>query len=570
MKIKPILTGLFLMFLSTLTFAAASGVAIATSAAVKTSPEQPADGSTADHSKFEILQGPFNSGPEVTETCLSCHTEAGEQMMKTTHWNWEYLHPKTGQLLGKKHEINVFCGSVRSNYQRCTSCHVGYGWKDRNFDFTAQNRIDCLVCHDTTQTYVKPSADAGHPAYEDKIRNGKIVVENNKPMKKVDLALVAQQVGKTSRFTCGNCHFYGGGADGVKHGDLDSSLNQPDKALDVHMDADGLNFSCATCHTAKEHDVAGSHYSMTARDVHGIDIPGRAFGGRASCESCHGTAPHSGITLSAMKLNNHINKVACQSCHIPEFARGGVATKTLWDWSKATLKLKRDENGELVLNAKGQPIPIVEYDEHGHPAYMSQKGFFEHAENVVPEYYWFNGQIEYTLLNDEIDPDKTVSVNRISGSAEDPDARIWPFKRMVGRQPYDKQYNRLLATHVYGPDTKTALWSNFEWLLALEAGQKEAVLTGEAAQEFSGDFGFVDNEMYWPITHMVAPKEKALKCAQCHSADGRLQAVSGIYLPGRDGGGWVNWLGLLLVGGTLLGVLGHAMIRLVSGLGSKA
>jgi hypothetical protein len=30
-------------------------------------------GSTADHSKFEILQKGFTSGPAVTEACLSCH-----------------------------------------------------------------------------------------------------------------------------------------------------------------------------------------------------------------------------------------------------------------------------------------------------------------------------------------------------------------------------------------------------------------------------------------------------------------------------------------------------------------
>lgn len=524
----------------------------------------PGPAPTADHSKFEALKGPFKTAPEVTKACLSCHTEAGKQLQDTTHWTWEYIHPETGQLLGKKHEINVFCGSIRSNYQRCTSCHTGYGWDDRNFDFSRLEAMDCLVCHDRTATYVKPSADAGHPAYEDKVKNGKIIIENNKPMKKVDLALVAQQVGKSSRFTCGNCHFYGGGGDGVKHGDLDSSLIHPDKSLDVHMAADGLNFSCATCHTAREHDVAGSHYEMTARDIHGIDVPGRFSGGRASCESCHGLSPHKDNTLTALKLNDHVDRVACQSCHIPEFARGGVPTKMVWDWSQATLKLKRDEEGNLVLNERGQPIPVVEYDESGHPTYMSQKGFFELGEDVVPEYHWFNGHIRYTLLDDEIDPTKTVSVNYFEGSHDDPDSRIWPFKRMRGKQPYDKKYNRLLATHVYGPESKTALWSNFDWLKALEVGQREAVETGEARFKFSGDYGFVKNEMYWPITHMVAPAKNAVSCAQCHTSNGRLEALTGFYLPGRDGGGWVNWLGLLIAGGTLLGVLGHALLRLVS------
>ena len=59
--------------------------------------------STADHSKFEQLQGPFASGPDVTKACLGCHTEAAKQVHKSIHWTWEYTNPATGQLLGKKH-----------------------------------------------------------------------------------------------------------------------------------------------------------------------------------------------------------------------------------------------------------------------------------------------------------------------------------------------------------------------------------------------------------------------------------------------------------------------------------
>ena len=48
---------------------------------------------TADHSKFKILQQEFKSGPEVTEACLSCHTEAALQFHKTIHWTW--MDPNT-------------------------------------------------------------------------------------------------------------------------------------------------------------------------------------------------------------------------------------------------------------------------------------------------------------------------------------------------------------------------------------------------------------------------------------------------------------------------------------------
>jgi hypothetical protein len=40
--------------------------------------------------------------------------------------------------------------------------------------------------------------------------------------------------------------------------------------------------------------------------------------------------------------------------------------------------------------------------------------------------------------------------------------------------------------------------------------------------------------MSWPITHMVAPKEKALACVECHSKDGRLAGIEGVYMPGAS------------------------------------
>ena len=43
---------------------------------------------TADHSRHAVLQNEFNSGPEVTKACLSCHELAAGQFHKTIHWTW--------------------------------------------------------------------------------------------------------------------------------------------------------------------------------------------------------------------------------------------------------------------------------------------------------------------------------------------------------------------------------------------------------------------------------------------------------------------------------------------------
>ena len=56
---------------------------------------------------------------------------------------------------------------------------------------------------------------------------------------------------------CGTCHFYGGGGDAVKHGDLDSSMAYPEKDIDIHMGLDGQDFACQECHVTKEHIIPG-------------------------------------------------------------------------------------------------------------------------------------------------------------------------------------------------------------------------------------------------------------------------------------------------------------------------
>ena len=60
---------------------------------------------------------------------------------------------------------------------------------------------------------------------------------------------------------------------------------------------------------------------------------------------------------------------------------------------------------------------------------------------------------------------------------------------------------------------------------------------------------------------MVAPKEQALSCVECHSRSGRLANVPGFYLLGRDRGIGVDRLGLGVVLLTLLGVGIHGLIR---------
>lgn len=413
---------------------------------------------STDHSEF--FEGALSNGPEVTRKCLECHEDAAIKIMKTSHWSWSSPQEIDGNRVerGKKNAINNFCVSINGNWPRCTSCHIGYGWKDDSFDFTDKSLVDCLVCHDTTGHYKKTPTGAGVPDPS------------------VDLLFIARNVGAPNRDNCGMCHFFGGGGDAVKHGDLDSSMAYPEKSLDVHMDVEGLDFTCQKCHATKEHFITGN--AMVVSPASQTPI---------GCTNCH-EKPH-----AESLINRHMSRIACQTCHIPTFAKE-TPTKTSWDWSTA---------GQ---NIKGKK------DQYGKPTYMKKKGHFTWGKNIIPTYAWYNGKAGAYLPGDKIDADEMTKLSYPIGSREDQGAKIYPFKIHTGKQIYDTDNNYLITPKVFG---KGGYWKTFDWDKASRLGMKVSGL------EYSGNYGFTETIMYWRINHMVAPKEQALNCLDCHGDNGR-------------------------------------------------
>jgi len=413
-----------------------------------------------DHSKIE---GPFASGPEVTKACLGCHEDEAMDVMKTSHWTWTVKQKIDGKGTvdrGKKNVINNFCVAVTSNEPRCTSCHIGYGWKDASFDFTDKTKIDCLVCHDNSGTYKKNPMGAGMPKDD------------------VDLLKVARSVGTPSKLNCGSCHFYGGGGDKVKHGDLDSSMGNPSRDLDVHMSADGEDMTCQTCHEFSDHMLKGNAMVVSPIEYNHL-----------GCDNCHSEPPH-----SESRLNDHAARVACQTCHIPTFARE-FPTKVYWDWSTA------GEDRE------------PETDDNGMSTYHKKKGSFRWEKNITPTYAWHNEKAGVYTLGDKINPNEVTPLSWPNGKKKDKDAMIYPFKVMEGRQIYDVKNKTLIVPKLFG---KGGYWKTYDWNQTAKLGM-EAV-----GQPYSGEFGWTNTIMYWKINHMVAPAEDALSCLDCHGDEGRM------------------------------------------------
>ncbi len=408
-----------------------------------------------DHT--DLMPGPYETGPEVTEACLECHADAGEDMLHTEHWLWanppvELPGRDEPVVTGKANTLNNFCLGIQGNEPQCTSCHAGYGWEDDTFDFTNESNIDCLACHDNSGQYAK--ADSGYPAEAS------------------DLTVAAQSVATPTRDNCGNCHFDGGGGNGVKHGDLDDTMRHPDETIDYHMGV--LDFQCVDCHQATDHEIPGTMTSVKLVD----DNP-------VACTDCHDSMPH-----EDERLDSHTDRVACETCHIPLYAVKDP-TKIWWDWSTA------GQDG-------------VSDDPH---EYLKIKGSFVYDEQVIPEYFWFDGTAERYLLGDPIDPDGVTALNDPNGGIDDPVSRIYPFKIHRGNQPYDTVYNYFLQPNLVGEE---GYWTIFDWDIALANGARDTDM------EFSGEYGFALSDMYWPLEHQVMPANQALQCTACHSDDGRL------------------------------------------------
>lgn len=416
----------------------------------------------------EILTEGFQDNSD----CLICHADRGEQILESGHWEWAgtsaNIQGFETEIHGKVDLINNFCIAVPSNEGRCTQCHIGIGWKDSTFDFSDADNIDCLACHDNSGQYKKAKTAAGAPADD------------------VDLQAAAISVGAPKRENCGNCHYFAGGGDNVKHGDLPAAMNDPTFEMDVHMDSAGLDFTCQKCHTTTNHRISGMA-------LHSINE------GKTACTDCHGQQNVHGEAV----LNLHLSAVSCEACHIPAFART-TPTKTEWYWDEA-----------------GQDIDPIPTDEYGKATYDKKKGRFVWGKNVRPELKWFNGKWKRMIIGENDQYTSTpVMLAEPVGDISDLSAKLYPFKKMIGKQPADANNQTMLVPHLFGmAGGENPYWAKYDWDLALAEG------AAAAGQTYTGEYEFVDTVMYLRVSHEIAPKEQALDCEDCHAGGIDFQAL---------------------------------------------
>ena len=115
----------------------------------------------------------------------------------------------------------------------------------------------------------------------------------------------------------------------------------------------------------------------------------------------------------------------------------------------------------------------------------------------------------------------------------------------------------MVIPKLFGKKGSGAYWAEYDWKKAIQAAMDYSQVP------FSGEYDWVETEYQFQITHMVAPKEKALACTECHSKEGRMANLAGFYMPGRDASRSLNVIGWGSVLVALISVLLHGTVRMI-------
>ncbi len=477
-----------------------------------------------------LHKGYFTENPYTgTSQCLTCHGKIGDDVMKTAHWKWEGtvsgIKGFEGTIHGKKDLLNNFCLAVPTNEGRCAQCHIGYGWGDKNFDFGNPKNIDCLACHDQTGTYQKVATP--------NLANPPLV---GGPVPTVDLQKVAQSVGQNGgvppRSTCVFCHARAGGDDNVKHGDISTRMGYAkatdpaadpktylSRSEDVHMGFDptatgtqkkGGDMACVECHQVKK-DASGH---MIDHGIGGFMYHSVDEGVMKDCTDCHSASIHVGTSVESI-VSSH-DRLACQVCHIPAFARK-VATYVDWRWSLAG---STTPPAECAAEPKG-----VDAKGGLRVTYLQMKGCFTWGTSVRPTLRYYDGKWNRIIVgfNDKYTT-QPVDLGSPSATYRDPAAKIYPFKKMTGNQVADKNNKTMFVPHLYGAAAgPNAYWSKYDWAGSLIDAANYLPAYNSGGQVFSGEYEFVETVMLLKVDHEVAPKEQAFgmggDCTDCHLSD---------------------------------------------------
>lgn len=431
------------------------------------------------HGRITAYNGP--------ETCVECHVSEAIDAHGSVHYQQSGPTPNvlniTGDAGKSNGAFNTYCGTIQtSRFATCAGCHAGYGQRPLPEATTEQlNNVDCLMCHQDEYARIA----AGPYEYLDAVgpdggvRQLRLPIEDengfhfmpDESKMSITALQAAQTVHTTTRTTCLRCHAGASGSDGGKRGDISSVTANPPLSSDVHMSPQGHDLVCADCHDAGNHEVRGR----------GLDLRPNDVDERFECSHCHTETPHGDGVGSATTRDGHAVSIACQTCHIPTFAKD-ISTEMERDWLNPFYS-------EAACGGQGgwKPEEIRE-------------------SNVVPTYAWFNGTSNVYALGQVAQQNEAgeYALGVPIGDVTDLTAQIYPMK----------EHRSISALHIATgqmiPHSTFTFFTTGDFIQAVEVGMEQAGLTGA--------YSIVPVHTYQTINHGVEVAPNALSCGECHDS----------------------------------------------------
>jgi len=385
----------------------------------------------------EVL--PYNGAA----TCIECHEQQVATFGSSNHFLWH----------GKMNQINDFCTYPNINLGLsklttvfgtlvdggCLACHSSLGGKPVGSD---PLNADCLTCHAAEYRRTVALVDGAY-----------VFVPNYAAMPET-ITIQA----RPTRYACLTCHASSGGGHNNKRGDITLTLVNPLPENDVHM---GNGLLCVDCHQTENHRIAGQ----------GADLRIDEGTPMRPCTDCHNI-----MKAHKPDIKQHLSKVACQSCHIPAYARS-VSTDMIRD------------HHEAEINAKGLYEPAI-----------------IRGSNVVPVYAIWNGESEFYEFGEPAVEDQAMA--KPMGNIQD--GKLYPFRLHETIMPQDPVSKALL------PVKSSILFQFGDMYLSILTGAKDAGF------DLTDGYTYVTTWRWMGIYHEMPTASEALTCTACHDEGGRV------------------------------------------------
>ena len=295
--------------------------------------------------------------------------------------------------------------------------------------------------------------------------------------------------------------------------------------------------SCIDCHTTEGHYIAkGTHTTtMMTNDLPTVEV---------ACEKCHTDRPHASSQGMSDKLNSHIDKIACQTCHIPSLHPDNVTRRDFSDpvyEEQAGIYIYNDISKET---APGEGIAYAWWNGDstflGNPIGDNPNGKglyrFYQPDNVWPEFESFDYASWYEKVMRPIAqkgrPSKIYPMKVFNGKQHIDLGNISPFGGMYVPYNFPTYYSTGDASLAAQKEAQKPMMKMlYDWMFKYYLMDKFVSFMDMAGWNTASYQDVIEgknveprwlpNDALLEISHSIR-RQGALSCGDCHSPDGVL------------------------------------------------